>query len=79
MAIKGIEFIYIFIGALIGLIFASPVQDLVNVVLDVNTSSGIANNTGIEYTIYGYIPLMYALCMLGLMVGSLAMFFRGRR
>ena len=68
---KGMEFIYIFIGALIGLIFAAPISDL---------ATDVANNTtGIASTIYGYIPLMYALCCLGLMIGSLAGFFYTKR
>ena len=68
---KGIQFIYIFVGALIGLIFAAPISDL---------AGDVANNsTGIAATIYGYIDEMYALCCLGLMVGSLYMFFKSRR
>ena len=68
---KGVQFIYIFVSALIGLIFAEPIGTL---------AADIANNTtGISATIYGYLDEMYALCLLGLMVGSLAMFFYSRR
>lgn len=69
---KGIQFIYIFIGAFIGLLFVSPINQLVT---DITTNN---NSTGMAATIYGYIDEMYALCCLGLMVGSLYMFFRGR-
>lgn len=68
---KGLQFIYIFVGALIGLIFAEPIDTL---------AAGVAENTtGITSTIYGYLGTFYALCLLGMMVGSLAMFFYSRR
>lgn len=69
--VKGVQFIYIFVGALIGLIFADPIGDL--------ALSASENATGIASTIYSYLDEMYALCLLGLMVGSLAGFFYTRR
>lgn len=66
---KGITFIYIFIGAFIGLLFAPQVGTL--------AAGAVENSTGMSATIYGYIDEMYALCCLGLMVGSLYKFFRG--
>ena len=69
--VKGIEFIYLFISALIGLLFAEPIEEL---------ATSVANNSsGITATLYGYLPLFYALCLVGLMVGSLAGFFYSRR
>lgn len=67
---KGMQFVYIFIGSLIGLIFAQPIGDLATDVA--------ANSTGITATIYEYIPVLYALCCLALMVGSIGLFFYGK-
>ncbi len=70
-SIKGIEFIYIFVGAFIGLMFATPIGEM---------AADVANNsTGLAATIYGYLDEFYALCLMGLMVGSIAGFFYSRR
>ena len=69
--IKGMEFVYLFVAAFIGLLFAEPIAEL---------ATSVANNTtGMASTLYGYLPVFYALCMIGLMVGSLAGFFYSRR
>lgn len=68
---KGLQFVYIFVGAFIGLLFVGPVGDL--------ATSAVENSTGMAATIYGYIDEMYALCCIGFMVGSLALFFYQRR
>ena len=69
-SMNAINFVYIFVGALIGLMFTGAIEDLV--------TGAVANSTGIAATIYGYVDEMYALCCLGLMVGSLWLFFKGR-
>ncbi len=68
--VQGIEFVYIFVGALIGLMFVNSIQVLAD--------GAVANSSGIAATIYGYIPAMYALCCLGLIIGSLYKFFTQR-
>ncbi len=65
---KGMEFIYIFIGALIGLMFSGEIGNL--------ATSAVENSTGIAASIYGYLPAFYALCCLGLMAGSIYKFFK---
>ncbi len=67
---KGIEFVYIFVGALIGLMFVNSIGDL--------SADAVNNSSGIASTIYGYVPAMYALCCLGLIIGSLYKFFTQR-
>lgn len=66
---KGLQFVYVFVGAFIGLLFAEPIADIANAVAN--------NTTGMASTLYGYISVFYALCCVGLMVGSLYKFFRG--
>lgn len=67
---NGINFVYIFVGALIGLMFVGSIETL--------ASDAVSNSSGIAATIYGYVPAMYALCCLGLLVGSLYLFFKSR-
>ena len=69
--IKGIEFIYLFVSAFIGLLFAEPINTL---------ATNVANNsTGMASVLYSYIGVFYALCLIGLMIGALAGFFKARK
>lgn len=70
---SSIVFIYLFIGALVGLMFAPEINSM----SDDAATNATAEGYTMAATIYGYLPTFYALCLVGLMVGSLYKFFTG--
>lgn len=64
-------FIFIFITALVALMFAPEISSQVD---DVQTA--INDSTSLEHTLYGYIPAFYALCCIGIMIGSMIKIFK---
>jgi ABC-type dipeptide/oligopeptide/nickel transport system permease component len=63
-------FVGVFISALVGLLFAPTIAD---------EAASVANNTtGIASTLYNYMPVFYALLLVGMMIGSLYRIFKGR-
>lgn len=68
--IKGVKFIYVFIGSLIGMMFSTPFMNLC-----LTAASG---STGIAATIYTLMPSFYPLCILGMMVTAMYFFFKSQ-
>jgi len=66
-----ITFIFIFLTALIGLMFAPEISTQVTTV-----QTAINDSDSLEHTLYGFLPAFYALCMIGMMVGALYKLFK---
>lgn len=67
----GMVFIWVFIAALIGLLFAPEINHQALLIYENSTNPSITN------TIYEYLGTFYALGLLGVMVGAIWKFFKG--